>query len=71
MSKICQNILSKFCHKKVDKIGTIAQLTFFATMSKKGQPNAKKNPKNVTKCHEKSTGEFSAFLDQMRLSRMW
>jgi hypothetical protein len=48
-----------------------AQKLLFATMRKKCKPIAEKRDfllKNVTFCHAKSTGEFSAFLDQMRQS---
>jgi hypothetical protein len=40
-------------------------------MSKKRKPNAEKTKKKRDKKTEKSAGEFSAFLDQMRQFRIW
>jgi hypothetical protein len=49
-------------------------LLFVTTMRKKSHPNAEKRDfqlKTYLFVLEKSTGEFSAFLDQMRQSRIW
>jgi hypothetical protein len=59
------------------KIGQKAELTFLQQCPKSAKPKLKKSglkagsENGSTKQTVKKTGEFSAFLDQMRQSRIW
>jgi hypothetical protein len=53
--KICQNFLSNFCHEFFCQNRHKSSVDFFATMSKKGQPNAEKLGK---KSHKKSHKKY-------------
>jgi hypothetical protein len=55
---------------KIDKIGQNAQLTFLQLCPKSANQKLKKRKKRDKKL-EKITGEFSAFPEQMRQSRIW